>query len=128
VPGLRLVTSGPLPPNPAELLESEAARAVIQRLADSADIVFFDTPPCLVISDAAVLAPQVDHVLLVLHSGQTSARELRQAREALEAGRASILGVVLNRVPLTRGGYYYYYYYYYYGSGTERRRGSEVST
>lgn len=127
VPGLRLVTSGPLPPNPAELLESEAARAVIQRLTDSADIVFFDTAPCLVISDAVVLAPQVDHVILVLHSGQTTARELKQAREAFEAGRASILGVILNRVPLTRGGYYYYYYYYYYGSGTDRRRAPDVS-
>ncbi|MCX7597276.1 MAG: polysaccharide biosynthesis tyrosine autokinase, partial [Armatimonadetes bacterium] len=95
VPGLRLVPSGPLPPNPAELLESEAARAVLQKLADSADVVFFDTPPCLVISDAAVLAPLVDHVVLVLHSGQVTARELRQAKETLEAGRASILGVVL---------------------------------
>lgn len=127
VPGLCLVTSGPLPPSPAQVLESEAAKTVIGKLADSADIVFFDTPPCLVISDAAILAPLVDHVVLVLQSGQTSGRELRQAKEIFEAARASILGVILNRVPLTRGGYYYYYYYYYYGTGAERRRMSGAS-
>lgn len=114
IPGLRLVASGPLPPNPAELLESEGTREIIQRAGEMADIVLLDSPPCLVISDAAVLGAYVDQVILVVQAGQVNARELGRTREILEAGRAPILGAILNRVPLTRGGYYYYYYYYYY--------------
>jgi succinoglycan biosynthesis transport protein ExoP len=118
VPGVRLVPSGPLPPNPAELLESERARQLLQQARELADVVFLDSPPCLLMTDAALLASQADHVILVVWAGHVRARELQQAREALEASRASLLGVVLNRVPITRGGYYYYYYYYY-GYGPE---------
>ncbi len=119
VTGLRVVPSGPLPPNPARLLESERAREAIEQAREMADIVLLDSPPCLVITDAAVLSGHSDHVVMVVQAGQLNARELERARQMLEAGRSPILGIVLNRVPLSRGGYYYYYYYYYYGYGQE---------
>jgi capsular exopolysaccharide synthesis family protein len=123
VPGLVVIPSGPLPPNPAELLESDAAKKVFEELKTRADIVLFDSPPCLVIPDASIIASSVDHALLVIQSGQLNARELRQAKEVLEATRSDILGVIVNRVPITRGGYYYYYYYYYYyGYGGARQQ------
>ena len=114
VPNLMVMPSGPLPPNPAELLESDAAKKVFEQLKERADIVIIDSPPCLVITDASILSAASDHTLLVLQSGQLNARELRQAEEVLGATRSDVLGVIVNRVPITRGGYYYYYYYYYY--------------
>lgn len=123
VPGLRVMPSGPLPPNPAELLESDSAKKVFDQLKHKADVVIFDSPPCLVITDASILAASTDHTLLVLQSGQLNARELRQAEEVLGATRSDVLGVIVNRVPITRGGYYYYYYYYYYyGYGGSRQQ------
>ncbi len=113
-PGVRLIPSGPLPPNPAELLQSERMRQVIEDVKQRADIVLLDSPPCLVMTDAVAVAAYCDHVLLVIQAGQLNARELEQTLRSLEAARVSVLGAVLNRVPLTRGGYYYYYYYYYY--------------
>ncbi|MCD6352192.1 MAG: polysaccharide biosynthesis tyrosine autokinase [Armatimonadetes bacterium] len=121
VTGLRVVPSGPLPPNPARLLESERAGEALQQARDMADLVMLDSPPCLVLTDATILSSHSDHVIMVVQAGQLNARELQRAQQALEAGRAPILGVVLNRVPLSRGGYYYYYYYYYYGYGQELR-------
>ncbi len=117
VPGLRVVPSGPLPPNPAQLLENDRARQAIEEAREMADLIILDSPPCLLITDAAVLASYADSVVLVIQAGQINARELQRARQALEAGRTPLLGVILNRVALSRGGYYYYYYYYYYGYG-----------
>jgi capsular exopolysaccharide synthesis family protein len=117
VPGLHIIPSGPLPPNPATLLETDRAREAIEQARDMADIIILDSPPCLITTDATVIAGYADHVIMVIQAGQVNARELQRARQMLEAGRAPILGVVLNRVSLSRGGYYYYYYYYYYGYG-----------
>jgi capsular exopolysaccharide synthesis family protein len=96
VPGLRLLTSGPLPPRPADLLGSRRMGALIERLRGEADIVLFDTPPVVAVTDAAVLAPRVDGVLLVLHAGQTRRDRAREARQILEKVKANIVGVVLN--------------------------------
>jgi capsular exopolysaccharide synthesis family protein len=96
VPGLRLLTSGPLPPRPADLLGSRRMGALIERLRGEADIVLFDTPPVVVVTDAAVLAPRVDGVLLVLHAGQTRRDRARESRQILEKVKANIVGVVLN--------------------------------
>jgi capsular exopolysaccharide synthesis family protein len=96
VPGLRLLASGPLPPRPADLLGSRRMGALIERLRGEADIVLFDTPPVVAVTDAAVLAPQVDGVLLVLHAGQTRRDRARESRQILEKVKANIVGVVLN--------------------------------
>ncbi len=103
VPGLRLLASGPLPPRPADLLGSRRMGALIERLRTEADIVLFDTPPVVAVTDAAVLAPRVDGVLLVLHAGQTRRDRAREARQILEKVKANIVGVVLNGAKQERG-------------------------
>jgi non-specific protein-tyrosine kinase len=103
VPGLSLLPSGPLPPRPADLLGSRRMGALIERLRREADIVLFDTPPVVAVTDAAVLAPRVDGVLLVLHAGQTRRDRAREARQTLEKVKANIVGVVLNGARLERG-------------------------
>ncbi len=103
VPGLRLLPSGPLPPRPADLLGSRRMGAMLERLRREADIVLFDTPPVGAVTDAAVLAPQMDGVLLVLHAGQTRRDRAREARQILDKVKANIVGVVLNGAKLERG-------------------------
>ena len=107
VPGLSLLTSGPLPPRPADILGSRRMESVIARLRAEADVVLFDTPPVGAVTDAAVLATRVDGVLLVFQAGKTSRERGRQARQILEKVKANIIGVVLNNAAVERGyGYY----------------------
>lgn len=107
VPGLSLLTSGPLPPRPADILGSRRMEAVIARLRAEADIVLFDTPPVVAVTDAAVLATRVDGVLLVFQAGKTSRDRARQARQILEKVKANIVGVVLNNAEVEKEyGYY----------------------
>jgi len=117
VEGLSLLPSGPLPPNPSELLSSPRMGQVIEDLKESADIVLFDSPPVLAVTDATVLATRVGGVLLVIDAGTTRSDAGRQGKEALAQVGANILGAVLNRQKAGGRGYYYYYYY-----GTEGRR------
>lgn len=107
VPGLSLLASGPLPPRPADILGSRRMEAVIARLRAEADIVLFDTPPVVAVTDAAVLATKVDGVLLVFLAGKTSRDRARRARQMLEKVKANIVGVVLNNAEVEQGyGYY----------------------
>jgi len=107
VPGLSLLPSGPLPPRPADILGSRRMEAVIERLRAVADIVLFDTPPVVAVTDAAVLATKVDGVLLVFQAGRTSRERARRARQILEKVKANIVGVVLNNAQVEQGyGYY----------------------
>jgi Mrp family chromosome partitioning ATPase len=86
---------------------------LMQRLADQADVVIFDTPPALAVSDAAALANKVDGILLVVEAGKTRREAAVRAKEALEQVGGKILGVVLTKIPAKRRGYGHYYYYYY---------------
>jgi non-specific protein-tyrosine kinase len=107
VQGLSLLTSGPLPPRPPDLLGSRRMEALIARLRAEADMVLFDTPPVIAVSDAAVLATRLDGVLLVLQAGKTRRDRAREARTMLEKVKAHIVGVVLNNARLEPGyGYY----------------------
>jgi capsular exopolysaccharide synthesis family protein len=109
VAGLHILTSGPLPPRPADLLGSQRMEAVIARLHDEADMVLFDTPPVTAVTDAAVLATRLDGVLLVMRAGTTRRDRAREARRLLEKVKANIVGVILNNAPLeTTYGYGYY--------------------
>ncbi len=126
-PGLSVLTSGPLPPNPAELVGSARMRELLAQLAAQADMVLVDTPPTVALSDAAILSTQCDGVLLVLDASSTRREIARRAVEALRRVNARIIGAVLNRMPLQGNGYYYYYYNYenYYNSDTPgSRRGA----
>ena len=112
VPNLWVLTSGPLPPNPAELLGSARGRELTSQLLERADIVIFDSPPTVALADAAIMSTQTDGVLLVLDAGHTRREIARRAVEGLRRVNARVLGVVLNRVPPQGEGYYYYYYQY----------------
>lgn len=121
VENLQVLTSGPIPPNPSELLGSHRMAKLIEALAEQADIVIFDSPPVLAVTDAAVLGRQMDGVLLVADAGSTREHALAGAAGELRKTGANVLGVALNRLDTRRGGYYYYYYYYS-DDGNERRR------
>jgi len=108
---LRVLTSGPLPPNPSEMLGSQKMIQLIERLKKAADITVFDAPPVLSVTDAVVLALQADGVLLVVEAGRTRRTAARNAVDQLGRVGAKVLGVVLNGVsPRQTMGYYYGYY------------------
>lgn len=98
VPGLLLLPSGPLPPNPSELLGSNRMAEVIEQLKQQADYVLFDSPPIVVVTDAAVLASKVDGVILVIRAGKTKREYAQRAKAMLDKVNANLLGVVLNGV------------------------------
>jgi len=115
--GLRIMASGPLPPNPAELLDSATMEQFIQQIGDYADVVLFDSPPAIVLTDAVVLSAKVERTILVAEAGQVTREAFREATRLIEKARGTILGVVLNKLRLSAHDYYYYYYYDYTGEG-----------
>jgi len=112
--GLHTMTSGAVPPNPAELLQSRAMEATMTKLRGEYDVVLIDAPPLLPVTDAAVLATQSDGAILVIRHGQTTKDQAHDARQRLESVGAKVVGAVLNMTP-TRGasGYGYGYGYGY---------------
>lgn len=112
VKNLSLLTTGQLPPNPAELLGSRKMQSILLSMCQKNDLVLVDVPPVLVVTDAAVLAPSIDGVILVVRNGKTRAVALRQAISQLKQVNATILGVVMNDVDM-RGPLYSSHYKYY---------------
>jgi polysaccharide biosynthesis transport protein len=112
VPNLRILTSGPLPHNPSELLGSERMQQLLDKLKAEADIVVLDTPPVNAVVDATVLAAQVDGVLLVLRAKRTSWGVAKRTLETLRQVRAPIIGAVLNGVSFKQSTYSYVEYGY----------------
>ena len=96
---LRVLTTGPLPPNPAELLGSQRMRAVFERLKAGSDVVVFDSPPLQAVADAAILGSLADGTLLVVDAGRSRRRAVRLGRAALARAGANVVGAVLNRIP-----------------------------
>jgi len=118
---LDVLTSGPVPPNPAELIGSEKLNDLLDKAAEDYDYVFIDLPPVLAVTDAALMGNLSDGVVLVVRSGLVSPEEVQEAKKRLQAGHANILGVVLNGVPQQHKGYGYGYYYYdYYDENHEK--------
>lgn len=108
VPNLRVLTSGPVPPNPAEILASQRMAEILALLRGNAEYVLIDTPPIIAVTDAAVLAPRVDGVLLVVNAGKTRRDLAVKARDMLRQVNANLLGVVLNNAQLDKSAYAYY--------------------
>lgn len=122
-PNLYFIPSGPIPPNPSELLGSNRMKELLKELQEQADFVIFDSPPVIAVTDALVLATQVDGVVLILDFGKVPREAAKQAKELLEKVKANILGVVLNKIDMEKEGQYYpYYYYYYYGDETKKKK------
>jgi capsular exopolysaccharide synthesis family protein len=109
-PMLHVLTSGPLPPNPAELLDSRRMHTLIDQFKGLADLVIFDSPPLHAVTDAAILASGLDGTLFVIEAGRTRRDAARHGREALAKVGARVLGAALNRhVGQMRSEYYEYY-------------------
>lgn len=109
VPDLWLLSSGPLPPNPADLLASARMEDILNHVAARADIILLDAPPIVAVTDAAVLSAKVDGVLLVVGAGTVTRDLALRAKAQLEAVNAPVLGLVVNNVPFDAtalGGYY----------------------
>lgn len=106
---LDVLTSGPIPPNPAELLSSEAMKELMELALDKYDLILFDSPPILAVTDAQILSNSCDGVVLVVSSGKTKKEMGQKAIELLTSAKAKLLGVVINNKK-QKGGQDYYYY------------------
>lgn len=131
VDNLFIITSGPLPPNPSELLASDEMLTMIQELKEKFDVILFDSPPVIAVTDAAVLSPNMDGMVLVIKAHQTHRDAVKRAKVLLENANANIFGCLLNGVKIekTYGTYYYYYYYHYYqyyGHDLKRQKKARV--
>lgn len=117
IDNLDVLTSGPIPPNPSELLASKKMTALLVELKDHYDIIIVDTPPAIAVTDAAILSSRCDGVIMVVDSGKVKREMALRAKGNLEHAKARILGVVLNNKNRKEADEYYYYYYG--SSGTE---------
>jgi capsular exopolysaccharide synthesis family protein len=108
IENLEVLTSGPVPPNPAEILASQRMAEILALLRSRAEYVLIDTPPIIAVTDAAVLAPRTDGVLLVINAGKTRRDLAVKARDMLQQINAHILGVVLNNAQIDKSAYAYY--------------------
>jgi protein-tyrosine kinase len=109
VENLFVLTSGPIPPNPAELLGSKAMDELLVSSLETYDIVIFDTPPVLAVTDAQILANKCDGTILVVNSGKTEIEPAVKSKELLLSSKGKLLGVVLNQKNANDSQYYYYY-------------------
>ena len=124
VPGLSFITSGPVPPDPSELISSVRFDEFVERMyrEQAVDHIIFDSPPILSVTDPVILGVKSDGLVLVIHGGVTERDTLLAAKERLDAAGVRILGVVTNNLDMTRHGYYNYYpYYRYQGRYKERK-------
>jgi capsular exopolysaccharide synthesis family protein len=112
--GLYLLTSGPIPPNPAELVGSGQMRKLLNELESTFDHIVIDTPPIASFTDGVLLAAIADGVILVVHANECSRKVIQRAQQSLQEVRARVLGVVLNRVHVRSSDYTDYYYHAYY--------------
>ncbi|MGG0518659.1 CpsD/CapB family tyrosine-protein kinase [Priestia aryabhattai] len=109
IPHLSVLTSGPIPPNPSELLASFQMAELLKEMKEQFDMIIFDTPPILAVADAQILANQVDGTILVVSSGKTEKDAALKSKELLSNAKGKLLGVVLNNRKVEEGNYYYYY-------------------
>ncbi|SHJ13430.1 CpsD/CapB family tyrosine-protein kinase [Parasporobacterium paucivorans] len=125
ISNLYMLFSGPLPPNPSELLNGERFRNLVRRLRQEYDYVIIDTPPLGKVIDAAVVAGVCDGVILVISTNRVSYKFAQAVKEQLEKTGCRILGAVLNNVEISKSGLYGKYYGKYYGKHNEKYAGDE---
>jgi len=122
IPNLLYVPSGPIPPNPSELIGSNLFKTMLKFLEGRFDHIVLDSPPVLGFADSVILSTFVDGIIIVVAGGKTPRETLERAKGVLQQVSAKILGVVINRVDIRRSdyGYYYYRYHHYYGQKGKR--------
>ncbi|WP_246625161.1 CpsD/CapB family tyrosine-protein kinase [Fictibacillus nanhaiensis] len=109
IPDLDVLPSGPVPPNPSELINSKSMNQLIEDAKSSYDYILFDTPPVMAVTDAQLLSNKVDGVILVVSSGKTQIEGAVKAKELLVHAKANLIGSVLNGKDVRNENYYYYY-------------------
>ncbi len=123
IPNLLYIPSGPIPPNPSELIGSNLFKGMLKCLEGRFDHIVLDSPPVLGFTDSVILSTFADGIILVVEGGKTPRETLKRAKEVLQQVSAKILGVVINRVDIGRSDYGYYYYRYHHYYGKEGKKG-----
>ncbi len=127
ITNLSVLTSGPIPPNPAELISSERMKEMLRSLCETYDHIIIDSPPLISVTDPVILSTMVDGAILVVQAGRSTRDMVRRARQELGGVGAKIFGVVLNNVDVKREGYDEYYHQRYYSSyGEQQQKGASV--
>jgi capsular exopolysaccharide synthesis family protein len=123
IPDLYYIPSGPIPPNPSELLGSVLFKKMIEGLGSRFHYLIIDSPPLLAFSDSVIISTNVDGVVMVVIGGKTPRETLKRSKEVLLQVDARILGVVINRARVRGAEYgsYYHRYYYYYGKEDKKK-------
>jgi len=132
---LDIIPAGPVPPNPSELLGARRFKKLVAELAERYDMIVFDSPPALTVTDSLVLSKQVEGTVIVVRAGKTTYELVQNGLKLLKGRRASdlgsnVLGILINALRVTKGDYYYKYYSYYYpseGEGGGKVEGNEVA-
>lgn len=126
VQNIDVITSGPIPPNPSELLSSQRMKQFIAKVAENYDYILMDAPPVGSVTDAAILSTIVDGTILVVASGIVKIDAAKRSKELLDKVNANIVGIVLNKLVKTASGNQYYYYYYYYGEDSDSKTAKKL--
>ncbi len=123
IPGIDIIASGPVPPNPSEMLGSKQMTQLLESVRGKYDRIIVDSPPVTAVTDAVILSRMVDGVILVVRAAETHGEIVKNGLQLLQSAQCRILGAVLNGVNMGRDSYYYYqYYYYYYGEDGEKKK------
>src|SRR5699024_4396182 len=109
---LDLITSGPIPPNPAELLSAPKLDAIMERLKTNYDMIIIDSPPILSMTDAQLLSKNANGVILVTNVEKNNRDRMNEAKDLLDKADANIIGIVLNKQAVAHAGDDYHYYYH----------------
>ncbi|MCK4911759.1 MAG: polysaccharide biosynthesis tyrosine autokinase [Thermodesulfovibrionales bacterium] len=129
-PNLNIVPSGPIPPNPSELLGSEKFARFISSMQERYDVIIFDSPPVLTVTDSLVLSKHMDGTIVVARAAKTSYEAVRKGLRQISDVGSNVLGLLINAIDARKGGYYYDYYYYhkydyYYSAGEDEDKEQE---
>ena len=122
VPNLSIVTCGSIPPNPSEIMHSAVMKKFCNAVRELFDMVIFDTPPSMTVTDAIVLSSIVDGVIITIKSGTSVKETIKRCISQITNNNGEMLGAVVNHVDISRGGYYYHYYAHYYKYGYESEK------
>lgn len=110
-PGLDVITSGKVPANPAEIINSNAIKELINDLSQHYDYIFLDTPPLVLVSDPLTIATYADAVILTIAHSETEKEVIKRAIDSLRQVNANVIGTILNKLPVSKHNMYYYKYY-----------------
>ena len=125
IPNLSLISSGPIPPNPTELLTSAKTQQLLNELKSKFTRIIIDSPPILYVTDTSILANIADGVIQIVRAGKTNINHVLRSKQRLTEAKAKIIGIILNDLDVKKEDSYYYYHYYYYSHDKGKRSSSD---